>query len=201
MISKTAANGADVAVPMQSATSLPDMAVRAACDGERVFEGAVRAGDLPRLASMTAQGAAETALRFSIRFHRNAGRELLANISVVTEVEQTCARCLQPMTIPVAGTSVLQFVYNDEQAQHVMDDCEPVLMDGEGVVSLIGLLEDEVLMAVPAVSLHEYQCQPAWREADESPVEPPTATDVQTEPERPNPFAELARTWRRSDES
>ncbi|ANJ68135.1 hypothetical protein A9404_12815 [Halothiobacillus diazotrophicus] len=201
MNSKTVPGGIDASVRVQPVSSLPEIGVRAACDGERVFDGAVLARDLPRLASMVPQAAPETPLRFSVRFHRDVVRNLLADITVRTEVEQACARCLQPMTIPVTGQSLLQFVYSDEQAQHVMDECEPVLMDDEGAVSLVDLLEDEALMAVPSVVMHEHRCQPAWREADDLPGEPAEASDEPTEPERPNPFAELAKAWRRSDKS
>ena len=205
----TSANNADCAPNMgsaaigsqepltQSAASLPDLFVRASCDSERAFSGAVRLADLPRLHEWVPCDAQDTLLRFSLRFFRDAGRDLLADISVETSVQMDCARCLQPMVLPLACSSVLQFVYNDEQAQHVIDAREPMLIDAEGRVAIAAILEEEVLMALPPVALHPYQCSPAWQEAvvDDAPAgEPALASTVA----RPNPFAALASQWQKS---
>jgi uncharacterized protein len=198
----TSANNADSApaagvpaiepqdVLVQSAASLPDLFVRASCDSERVFRGAVRLGDLPRLAQWVPSDEPGTLLVFSLRFFRDAGRDLLADISVQTTVQMDCARCLKPMTLPLVSESVLHFVYNDEQAQHVIDAREPILIDAEGSIAIAALLEEEVLMALPPVAMHAHQCRPAWQEAalDETLPTAPGTT-------RPNPFAALAKQW------
>lgn len=206
MTSKTAVDKSVDAVSVQSAAGLPVMGVRVACDTGREFSGAVLIAELPRLAALVPRDAPDTRLDFSLHFYRNAGRDLLADVAVQTHVEIDCARCLKPLVEAVTATSVLQFVYSDEQAQHVMADCEPVLLDEDGMVSLAGMLEDEVLMAMPSFAMHPHQCRPAWQESAEvleheasAPVEQVAVTPV--EPERPHPFAALARQWRRSDDS
>ena len=176
---------------LQSAASLPRLLVRSACDSDRVFSGSVRLAELPRLVPFVPQGAPETSLDFDLRFFRDEGRALLAQMEVKTEVQVDCARCLQPMSLPLVGASLLQFVYNDDQAEQVAGSREPVLVDQEGGVAVSDLLEEEVLMAIPTVAMHEHQCQPAWREdAEDDVVEP-----VVERPERPNPFAALAEQW------
>ena len=176
---------------LQSAASLPRLMVRMACDSDRVFSGSVRLAELPRLLPFVPQEAPETSLDFDLRFFRDEGRAMLAQLDVQTTVQVDCARCLQPMSLPLTGSSLLQFVYNDDQAEQVGDAREPVLVDAEGGVTISDLLEEEVLMAVPTVAMHEHQCQPAWREeAEDEVVEP-----VVERPERPNPFAALAEQW------
>jgi uncharacterized protein len=176
---------------LQSAASLPRLMVRMACDSDRVFSGSVRLAELPRLLPFVPQEAPETSLDFDLRFFRDEGRAMLAQLDVQTTVQVDCARCLQPMSLPLTGSSLLQFVYNDDQAEQVGDAREPVLVDAEGGVTISDLLEEEVLMAIPTVAMHDYQCQPVWREdaVDED------AAPVVERPERPNPFAALAEQW------
>lgn len=179
-------------VLVQSAASLPDLFVRASCDSERVFRGAVRLGDLPRLVQWVPCDEPGTLLVFSLRFFRDAGRDLLAEISVQTTVQMDCARCLKPMTLPLASASVLHFVYNDEQAQHVIEAREPILIDAEGSIAIAALLEEEVLMALPPVAMHEHQCRPAWQEVALDDALPTAPADI-----RLNPFAALAKQWQK----
>jgi len=179
-------------VLVQSAASLPDLFVRASCDSERVFRGAVRLGDLPRLVQWVPCDEPGTLLVFSLRFFRDAGRDLLAEISVHTSVQMDCARCLKPMTLPLVSSSVLHFVYNDEQAQHVIEAREPILIDAEGSIAIAALLEEEVLMALPPVAMHPHQCRPAWQE-----VAPDDALPTAPAAIRLNPFAALAKQWQK----
>lgn len=178
---------------LQSAASLPRLMVRMACDGDRGFSGSVHLADLPRLVPFVPQEAPETSLDFDLKFFRDEGRAMLAQIDVKTTVQVDCARCLQPMSLPLAGASLLQFVYNDDQAEQVGEDREPVLVDLEGGVAISDLLEEEVLMVIPTVAMHEHQCQPAWREEAED------VDSVVERPGRPNPFAALAEQWSAPD--
>lgn len=161
--------------------------VRMACDSDRVFSGSVRMADLPRLLPFVPEGNPETVLSFDLRFFRDEGRVLLAQMNVQTTVQVECARCLHPMSLHLTGASLLQFVYNDEQAEQVGDTREPVLVDAEGGVAVSDLLEEEVLMAIPSVAMHDHQCEPEWREKADDDSEPKAA--------RPNPFAALAEQW------
>jgi uncharacterized protein len=185
-------SGSGASRPLQSAASLPRLMVRMACDSERAFSASVRLAELPRLVPFVPHDSPETSLDFDLRFFRDEGRALLATLDVQTTVQVECARCLQPMSLPLMGSSLLQFVYNDDQAEQVGDAREPVLVDAEGGVAISNLLEEEVLMALPTVAMHEHQCQPAWREeVEDDGVEP-----LVERSERPNPFAALAEQWR-----
>lgn len=176
----------------QSAVCLPHLLVRMACDSNRIFSGSVRLAELPRLLPFVPQEAPETSLTFDLRFFRDESRAMLAQLNVQTTIQVDCARCLQLMSLPLTGSSLLQFVYNDDQAEQVGDAREPVLLDAEGGVGFADLLEEEVLMAIPAAAMHEHQCQPAWREEAEAEEDIEPAVE---RPERPNPFAALAEQW------
>lgn len=184
-------SGSGTGRQLQSAASLPRLMVRMACDSERAFSASVLLAELPRLVPFVPHDSPETSLDFDLRFFRDEGRALLATLDVQTTVQVECARCLQPMSQPLTGSSLLQFVYNDDQAAQVGDTREPVLVDAEGGVSISDLLEEEVLMAVPVVAMHGHQCQPIWREEAEDEVAEPEVE----RPKRPNPFAVLAEQW------
>ncbi|WP_407275336.1 YceD family protein [Halothiobacillus sp. DCM-1] len=142
---------------------------------------------LPRLLSWTPDDQSDASLAYELRFFRDASRALLASVQVEGVAKMPCARCLAPMTVPVEGRSVVQFVHSEAQAAQVPDAYEPVLLDDEGQVSLPDLIEEEFIMALPSVVMHDAACAPAWRE-ESLPTPLPDAAAAQTV----NPFAALA---------
>jgi uncharacterized protein len=102
------------------------------------------------------------------------------------EVPLTCQRCLGPVQTPLHLDRWFRFVATEAVAEAEDDDCEEDLLALEPRPNLIELLEDELLMALPLVPMHE-TC----------PVNLPLASGSATEdsaqaPERPNPFQALA---------
>jgi len=139
---------------------------------------------LDRLAEWATDADEPVPVHYRIEFLRPGADKLrLARISVETVVRLTCERCLEPMTLPLAGASTLQFVYSDDQAAQVGEAHEAVILDEEGMVSVAELIEEEVLMAMPVVARHEEPCRAPWRESVED--EAGDGADA-------NPFAVLA---------
>ena len=159
--------------------------VRTACDAQQVRVGRVPMAQLPRLAAWLPSDEPGAALSYELRFYRDEARALLAAVRVEGVAQLTCARCLMPMTVPLCGESVVQFVHSEAQAEQVADAYEPVLLDADGQVSLLELIEDEAIMALPPVAMHESRCAPAWQESAEPEAEAAPAP-------RDNPFAVLA---------
>jgi uncharacterized protein len=65
----------------------------------------------------------------------------------------TCQRCLEPMEVPLDLEVGLGLLPSDADAQHLSPGIEPLLV-GEEPVSLVQLVEDELLLALPAVPMH-----------------------------------------------
>lgn len=108
------------------------------------------------------------------------------HLQATVEVPLTCQRCLGPVQTPLQLDRWFRFVATEAVAEAQDDDCEEDLLALEPRPNLIELLEDELLMALPLVPMHE-TC----------PVGVPTASagspdDAAQAPERPNPFQALA---------
>jgi uncharacterized protein len=67
----------------------------------------------------------------------------------------TCQRCLGPVDIAVAVNRSFRFVENEEAAEAQDDEAEEDVLALSQDFKLSDLIEDEVLMALPVVPLHE----------------------------------------------
>jgi uncharacterized protein len=103
-------------------------------------------------------------------------------------VPLTCQRCLGPANTPLTVDRWFRFVADEAAAEAEDDDCEEDLLALEPRPNLHELLEDELLMELPLVPMHEVCPVPVvMRAAD------PGVDQEGDEPRRTNPFAELAR--------
>lgn len=96
----------------------------------------------------------------------------------------TCQRCLGPVDTEVMVDRWFRFVADEAAAEAQDDDCEEDLLALEPRPDLLDVLEDELLMALPLVPMHD-TC-PA-----DAPAVPPAA-ELEPASERPHPFAALA---------
>jgi len=160
--------------------------VRSACRAEAVESGEVPLAALPRCEDMAPEGGM---LAYRVGFFESQGvQPLAAEVRVETQLALECARCRETVVTPVTSSSQVRFVFSEDQAEHVESQAEPVILGREGRVRLLDLLEDELLMAVPLMPVHEHPC---------APIEPGRAYESgelpePAEGERENPFAALA---------
>ena len=114
-----------------------------------------------------------------------AAPQLWLHLNVHATFPMQCQRCLTPVDVPLDVDRWFRFVADEATAEALDDDAEEDLLALSREFSLHELIEDELLMALPVVPLH-----------DECPTEVPmTAIDEDFEAaneERPNPFAALA---------
>lgn len=98
--------------------------------------------------------------------------------SVETSLPLVCQRCMQPMQYHLSAIINMAIVSNDTEAEKLSAEFEPYIDLGVPV-KLQDFIEDELLLAMPLVSLHEEQeCPAAYKFKHEQTV-------------RENPFAEL----------
>lgn len=144
---------------------------------KQTFSGSVQLGDLSRLAPLLSrlEGVAE----YRFLFSRDQHRRPLIEGHVEATLWQTCQRCLEEMPIRVDSNFSLVVVQGYDEAEQLDDTFEPLLAE-EGAVSLLELVEDELLLALPVVALHAHCEAPAYDD-EEMTVEEP----------RENPFAAL----------
>jgi len=121
-----------------------------------------------------------------------------ANISgrVQAQVYIVCQRCMQPMPWGIDEAVSLAIVRSEQQVDQIPSCYEPLIVT-EDAVSLLELVEDELLLAMPAVALHEVdQCaaQPLDDTIQHDELKKrgqPASVKPQQNVKRENPFAVL----------
>lgn len=101
------------------------------------------------------------------------------------ELTLTCQRCLKPALIPVQVDRSFRFVADEATATLEDEDSDEDVLVASRDFDLHELVEDELLMAVPMVPMHE-QCPDAVQLSVSSPEFEASGT------EKANPFAALA---------
>jgi len=144
----------------------------------RTLTGRVALDSLPRLAPALADGG-EAEYRLS--FHQDGERRAVVSGHVTAGLVVQCQRCLGPMLISVDSRFELAFVHGVEEAARLPEAYEPALTE-DGWVRPAELIEDELLLALPPVPLHD---------AAECAAQPLEATPADESPSD-NPFAALA---------
>lgn len=110
--------------------------------------------------------------------------QLWLHVTAQGEVPQVCQRCLGTVLEPVEVDRWFRFVDDESAAATEDDESEEDVLAFEPRFDLLQLLEDELLMALPLVPMHE-SCprslpMSAGELADEGPED------------KPHPFAKLA---------
>lgn len=101
----------------------------------------------------------------------------------------TCQRCLGPVGTSIEVDRWFRFVADESAAVAEDEACEEDLLALEPRPNLLEVLEDELLMALPLVPMHENCPVPVVLQSGD-----PVADAAQgEEPARKNPFAALAR--------
>lgn len=114
-----------------------------------------------------------------------AEEDVWLHLQAKTSVPLTCQRCMGTVAVPLEVDQWYRFVASEDIAMAQDDESEEDLLVMEPQFDLLSVLEDELLMALPLVPMH-----------DECPVAPVlrTGEDALTAEaaEKPNPFAVLA---------
>lgn len=105
-------------------------------------------------------------------------------VAANTRLKLVCQRCLAPVDEEISFEREFRFVESEEQAQIEDEDAEEDVLALSPDFDLVDLVEDELLMALPASPKHVVCPQPVkLRVAD---------ADFQEPEDKPNPFASLA---------
>src|SRR5262245_59043246 len=124
--------------------------------------GVLAIRDLPRLAEM---GGESATLQYAVRGGEDADGRAALTVEVSGEVRVTCQRCLGPLELPVAVTSVLELADSEAEIDAADDERDRVLASKS--MDVAALVEDEVILALPMIPMHA-SCETAVaREAED----------------------------------
>lgn len=146
-----------------------------------VLSGALAVAEMPRLAALLAGPASEVAAE--LRFSRGAKGRSIVTGHLSGRLDLRCQRCLEPMPhdLDVDFEAILVESETDEAA--VLEQGEPLLVV-ERSLSLVEMVEDEILLALPLAPLHG--------EGDRCRSAVPEFGPEDVREEKANPFAVLA---------
>lgn len=99
-------------------------------------------------------------ITYSLDFTKDEAHRVVIKGTVEAVLPMQCQRCLTLTTITISSDVHLAIVKTEEQAEALPEGLEPLLM-AEDTVSLASVIEDEVLLALPLVVLHESGSCPA----------------------------------------
>lgn len=173
--------------------------VAAFARGGAELAGEWAAAELSRLADSAAPEAPVAGwapvrwrLRGEERARHGAAPEVWLQLQVEAEAWPVCQRCLKPVRLPLQVDRAFRFVRSEDEAAALdaeLDDDVLVLSPRFDVREWV---EDELLLALPIVPLHEQCPEPLPLPANDAHADAPADTGIEASvTERPNPFAVL----------
>ncbi len=153
-------------------------------DRNRIIEGAYPVSAMPRLSDSLSnnEGFAIVKLEFgnSVGFASLKGK-------VTATLTAQCQRCLQPMKTTVTGNFKFALVNSEEELELLPEEFEAYLLEDEEQ-SIIDIVEDELMLSVPMVLVHEEACSDYMKAQDAAGG---VREKMQAEKEAAHPFAAL----------
>lgn len=152
----------------------------------RRFEGNLAFSEMPRLQSLV--GNPEGQAAFKLDFVMEAGGIPTIQGMVESDLILECQRCMGEMDFQVAAKISLGIVKSPEQAERLPGMFEPLSMTGDEV-SIASIVEDELILALPTIAMHDIGDCPEGVEFLDAEQAANEETQVLS---RKNPFAALA---------
>jgi uncharacterized protein len=130
---------------------------------------------------------------FRLVFGRDQERRAILGGWLKTVLSLQCQRCLEEVNLPVDIRLSVVFVQGLDEAEMLSENLDPWVVEDDQV-AFRDLLEDELLLALPQVAMHE----PGSCRAPRSGVTGETPMESSRQ-ERENPFAVLSELKRNKD--
>ncbi len=127
-----------------------------------LLQGQYLLRDMPRLEALLHDSAG--AVVFSLNFSFDEIRRIsFIRGSIRSQVKLQCQRCLGDMCLDIDNPVYLGLPEKATEQSELPQGCEPVAAESEaGSVSLHGLIEDELILAIPIAPMHPVeQCRDA----------------------------------------
>lgn len=119
------------------------------------LKGEIAMNDLPRLKAIALNP--EEMVHYHLQFGKDDARKRIINVQIEVKITLECQVCTEPVTLSQQSNSVLGILLSDGQSASLSKAYEPYVTHGEPS-SLVELLEDEVLLALPMIPKHEHKC-------------------------------------------
>lgn len=144
------------------------------------LQGTLRIQDMQRLRTSLADDDGKVFVKIQFGVDEQGIRFLSWHLE--TELKLQCQRCMEPFVYGIIGDFMSAVVNSEEEAQKLPEAYEPVQVDEDGMITILDMVEDELIIGLPIVPRHEQKdCK----------VELPrfvVGSDKESEGESNNPF-------------
>jgi uncharacterized protein len=144
-------------------------------------------GELPIVAMKRLGGAlagTEGTAQYELDFGRDEFGTAYLDVRVQAPLSLTCQRTLEPFVLPLTVDSRLGLIRSERDESALPPNVEPLLVVDDGKLSLLDVIEDELLLALPLIPINPDSTLP------EEVVGPPPG-EISSEERSDNPFAVL----------
>jgi uncharacterized protein len=148
----------------------------------RSFQGELPVVAMKRLG--TALASTEGTAQYELDFGRDEFGTAYLDVRVQAPLSLTCQRTLEPFVLPVTVDSRLGLIRSERDESALPPNVEPLLVADDSKLSLVDVIEDELLLALPLVPVNPDSTLP------EEVVGPPPG-EISSEERSDNPFAVL----------
>ena len=135
------------------------------------YEGEIALSELGRLGELLHAGNAglkDRRIALKFEFVRNEYEAPMLVGQLETSLELECQRCLKGLEMPIALDFSLMIDASDELASESSVD---TLYSDDGTIDIAAVVEDELILAIPLVVMHEdTACNENWSVAESGPV-------------------------------
>lgn len=117
----------------------------------QAYRGQVALSRMDRLGRTLAS--TEGAVQVELYLDRDEQRIAYLRGTIQARLLVICQRCLEPMPLELEREMLLGLVRNEQEAERLPAQYEPLLVT-PGAMAVAGIIEDELILALPIVALH-----------------------------------------------
>jgi uncharacterized protein len=131
-------------------------------DVGRSFRGEIAVSAFDRLRPLLSDS--DGTLQVRLEFRRDERHLRVLKGTIDGEIRLVCQRCLQPLACPLQLSFCLGIVANEADMDRLPQGYDPLLVTGQPLKT-VEVIEDEVLLVIPAVPMHdgEQRCDSGYR--------------------------------------
>ncbi len=150
----------------------------------QTLHGVVSVDGLERLATVLSDG--KGLIDVSLQFGKDQQGSNFVRGHLSAKVNMACQRCMKPMSVDVETDVSLGIVASEERAMQLPEGLEALIVEEEPM-ALARIVEDELILALPIVTLHENRdCEPVLEKLQAE------AERIEQTEQKTNPFAALS---------
>ena len=119
------------------------------------FKGSVALKHLDRLEGLLANR--EGSVTISLNFFRDEQRIVVVEGELEAQISLVCQRCMSSDNLDVASHFRFALLRDEEKVDTLPESYEPLVLE-KPEIDVFGLIEEELILALPIVHFHDEQC-------------------------------------------